>query len=188
MAFIGISVPHSVGRLLSGIEVPGDKETTSSLHITLLCFADNVPISDIAKSMEAAYEVISKIKPFLVSVSTVSCFSPKKDKPTPIIAKVQSDELMELNKKLKKAFDKDKIEYSKVFKDYKPHITLSWHNEEIKDFKIDKLQFNVSEVVLWAGDEGDDRLFITFPLQGPQKKKALLHKIDFFEKVAVHHK
>ena len=112
--------PHEVGRLLSGIDVPGKKEGTSELHITILCFEDNWPISEIAKALEATYEIVSDMKPFLVSVDSVGCFPKREDSPCPIIAKVKSKELHELNSKLKKKFDKEGIEYSKIFKDYKP--------------------------------------------------------------------
>jgi hypothetical protein len=69
MSFIGIRVPHETGRLLSGVDVPGIKQTPSEYHITLLCFEDNLPISDIAAAMEAAYDIISKIKPFNIKTS-----------------------------------------------------------------------------------------------------------------------
>jgi 2'-5' RNA ligase len=187
MAFIGIKVPTETGRLLSGIEVPGETESTSEYHITVLCFADNWPISEVAKAMEAAYEVVSQIKPFLVKVDTVTCFPKHEDNLVPIIAKVKSDDLQDLNKKLKKAFDKVDVEYSKKFKDFKPHITLSYANKEIEQFKIDTVEFAVQEVVLWGGDYGDNRIFITFPLKGPEKRKKqsfLLQKVDAFCKMA----
>lgn len=186
MAFLGIKVPTGTARLLSGIDVPGKKEGTSELHITILCFEENWPISEISKALEATYKVISKIKPFLIKVDSVGCFPKRKDSPCPIIAKVESKELHDLSDKLKKQFDKDKIEYSKIFKDYKPHITLSYDDKEIDEFKIDDVEFSVSEIVLWGGDHGDDRIFITFPLQGPEKQKQalLIQKANMFYKMA----
>jgi 2'-5' RNA ligase len=186
MAFLGIRIPHETGRLLSGIDVPGEKEGTSELHITILCFEENWPISEIAKALEATYEVVSKMKPFLVKVDSVGCFPKREDNPCPIIAKVKSEALHELNKKLKKEFDKSGVEYSKLFKDYKPHITLSYADKEIDEFKIDNMEFSISEIVLWGGDHGDDRIFITFPLKGPEKQKhaLLIQKADMFCKMA----
>lgn len=186
MAFLGIKVPHPTARLLSGIDIPGIKEGTAELHITILCFEENWAISEISKALESTYEVVSKIKPFLVTVDSVGCFPKKEDKPCPIIAKVSSKELHDLNKKLRKKFDKDGIEYSKTFKDYKPHITLSYSDKEVDEFKIDNMDFSVPEIVLWGGDHGDDRIFITFPLQGPEKQKRalLIQKANIFYKIA----
>lgn len=186
MAFLGISVPRPVARLLSGIDIPGTKEGTAELHITILCFEENWPISEISKALESTYEVVSKIKPFLVTVNSVGCFPKRENKPCPIIVKVSSKELHDLNKKLRKKFDKDGIEYAKTFKDYKPHITLSYADKEIDEFKIDNMDFSVPEIVLWGGDHGDDRIFITFPLQGPEKQKRalLVQKANMFYKMA----
>lgn len=184
MAFLGIRINHDIGRLLSNIKIPGDKENVSDYHITLLCFEDNLPISEISQALEATYDIISDIKPFLVQIDSVSCFPKRENKPCPIVTRVKSDELHDLRDKLAKEFDKNKIDYSKVFKDFKPHITLAYHNEEIEEFKFDKLEFSVSEIVLWGGDNGDDRVFITFPLKGPEKKSYLINKIDNFYKSA----
>jgi 2'-5' RNA ligase len=167
--------------------VPGDKEPPSSYHITLLCFEDNWPIHEVAKGLEATYDVVAKFEPFLVKAKKVSHFPKREDKPIPIIAPIESKELHELHKKLAKSFDSDKIEFKKTFRDYKPHITLAYSDEEHDDFKIDPpIEFIVNEVVLWGGDEGDDRVFITFPLKGPERTKhsVLIRKIDMFEKLA----
>ena len=51
---------------------------------------------------------------------------------------------------------------------------------------IDNMEFSISEIVLWGGDHGDDRIFITFPLKGPEKQKhaLLLQKADMYYKMA----
>lgn len=186
MAFIGIRIPSEIGRLIAGLEVPGERETTSEYHITILCFEDNWPISEISKATEAAFEVVSKVTPFLIKASKVSHFPAHEDS-TPIIIPVESKELHEIHKKLCKSFDKAKIDYKKTFKEYKPHITLAFSKDEHDDFKITpKLEFSVNEVVLWGGDHADDRIFITFPLKGPErlKRSLLIQKVDLFEKIA----
>ena len=187
MAFLGIKVPSEVGRLISGLEVPGEKESPSEYHITILCFEDNWPISEISKAMETAYDVISKVEPFLVKAKEVSHFPPREGHPVPIIAPVKSEELQDLHKKLAKAFDADQINFKKTFKDFKPHITLAYSEEEPDDFKIEPaIEFMVNEAVLFGGDHGDERIFITFPLKGPARKKhaTLLQKVEMFEKIA----
>lgn len=186
MAFLGIRIAPEIGRLIAGLDVPGEKETPSEYHITVLCFEDNWPISEITKATEAAFHVISETKPFLVKSKKVSHF-PTHDDSTPIIAPVSSDELHELHEKLSKEFDKAKIDYKKTFKEYKPHITLAYAEDEYDDFDIEpELEFSVNEVVLWGGDHADDRIFITFPLKGPERQKhsLLLQQVDVFEKIA----
>lgn len=187
MAFLGIRVPVEVGRLLTGLEVPGERESTSEYHITILCFEDNWPISEISKALEATYDVISDFKPFHVKSTKVSHFPAREDSPIPIICPIESDELQELHKKLAKKFDSEKIEFSKVFKDYKPHITLAFSEDKHDDYKIEPaIEFVVNEVVLWGGDHGDDRIFVTFPLKGPERQKhsVLLQTAEIFEKIA----
>lgn len=172
MAFLGLKVPHEVGRLFREIEIPGDKVAESDYHVTILCFDDEWPISEIAKAMEATFDVLNKFEPFHMETSVVTCFPKREDNPVPIIAKMKSKELMKLSDALRKEFDKQKIEYSKIFKDFKPHMTLSYAEDEIKDRKISPIEFFVHEIVLWGGDNGDDRIFITFPLAHDKPKRG----------------
>src|SRR4029077_3754662 len=105
---------------------------TSQLHITLLYLGEDTPIEELAKAMVAAHEVIRETNPFLVKLSCVNCFTPTEEgKPYPIIAPVLSPKLYELQASLKKSFGRSKIEFDKRFKEYKPHITLSYNDEEI---------------------------------------------------------
>lgn len=186
MAFIGIRLELAVARLFRHLEVPGDRVAENEQHITILCFEDNWPISEIGKAMEAAFSVLNEQEPFHVKVDKVSCFPKREDKPCPIIGKVKSKELEELNGKLKKAFDKAKVDYLKTFKDFIPHITLAYADEEIKQMSIEPVEFVVSEVVLWGGDTSDDRIFITFPLKASEKKKHsyLTQKAEIFHKLS----
>lgn len=185
MAFLGIRVPHETGRLLTNIEVPGENVAPSEMHITLLHFEENWPITEMAKALEVTYDVVSHCKPFIAMTERVICF-PKREDKAAIVAQVKSAELHEMRDKLAREFDEAKIEFSKTFKDYKPHITLSYNDEEIDDFDIDPVEFSVQEIVLWGGDHGDDRIFITFPLKGPERQKhsLLLQKAVIFEKMA----
>lgn len=186
MAFLGIRVPHEAGRLLTNIEVPGKTVAPSEMHITLLHFEENWPISEMVKAIEVTYDMVSEIKPFLVMTEKVICFPPRDGKAA-IVAQVKSAELHELREKLATEFDDAKIDFSKTFKDYKPHITLAYNDEEIDEFEIDPpAEFVVQEIVLWGGDHGDDRIFVTFPLKGPEKQKhaLLLQKAVLFDKLA----
>lgn len=187
MAFLGIRIEPTVARLFRDIEVPGEKVAESEYHITILMFEKEWPISEVAGAMEATYEVASKQEPFHCKIDEVTCFPKREDSPCPIIAKVKSKELQDLNKDLKKKFDKEKVKYDKTFKDYKPHVTLAYADEEIKVEKIEPVEFFINEIVLWGGDNGDDRVFVTFPLKNSEKKKHayLLQKTDVFHKLSM---
>lgn len=165
MAFLGIRIPHETARLIHEIEVPGEKEDSAQLHITLLYLGDETPIKDLAKAMVATYEVAQNINPFWVKLACVSYFPVEESNPVPIIAPVVSPKLTELYTMLKKSFDKTKVDYSKKFKEYKPHVTLSFNEEPIKKTKIEPIEWSVQELVLWGGSDGDNRVFTTFPLE-----------------------
>jgi 2'-5' RNA ligase len=187
MAFLGIRIPHEVGRLIRNLDIPGVKETPSEYHITLLVFEDNWSIKRILKATEVVYDIVSEIDPFTIKADRISHFPPRPDHPIPIIAPIKSEGLHQLHKKLSKAFDKNKIDFKKTFKEYHPHITLAYSEDEYDDYRIDSpIEFVVNEVTLWGGDEGDTRLFTTFQLKAPDRKKhgALFNKIDIFEKLA----
>lgn len=187
MAFIGIKIPADVARLFRGLDLPGEKVAESEFHITVLMFEENWPIKEVGKAMGASFEVLKDTEPFQVSVEEVTCFPKREDNPCPIIAKIKSKELQKVNSDLKKQFDKSDVEYSKTFKDFKPHVTLSYADKEIDSMDIKpKIEFTVTELILWGGDNGDDRIFITFPLKGIEVKKHsyLLQKVDVFEKLS----
>jgi 2'-5' RNA ligase len=187
MAFMGIRVPHETGRLLAGIEVPGKKVAVSELHITLLYFGENWPVSEISKALEATYQVVSRIKPFMVKAQRMMSFPGHDNSGSACIIRAESDELHTMRKKLAKEFDKQEIQFDKTYKTYKPHITLSYADKEIEETELESpIEFPVQEVVLWGGDHGDDRIFVTFPLQGPKKQKnaVLIQKAEIFYKIA----
>jgi 2'-5' RNA ligase len=185
MAFLGISIKNDTGRLFQNLDIPGVKEGLSDLHITLVCFEDDWAIEKLSKALEAVYDVVADVKPFSVKVDKISCFPMREGKKCPIIAKVTSDELQDLNKKIKKEFDKRDIAYDKKFKEYNPHITLSYADEEIKDSKIDTIEVPVHEINLLGGNKGENNIFITFPLRSIEMKKnaSLINSINMFYKL-----
>lgn len=187
MAFLGIQVPREVAKSLSKIEVPGEKVPISEMHITLLHFGDNWPISELVKSLEATYDLASQTKPFLVKANTISCFPSHDGDSVATIALIESPELHKLRQALAKEFEKRDIDFSKDFKTYNPHITLSYGDKEIEDSEIETIeQFTVHELVLWGGDHGDDRIVVTFPLRSyeTEKHSFLVQKADVFYKLA----
>lgn len=188
MAFLGIRIQPKITDILKKIDVPGDKTDTSDMHITILCFEDNISIKDIAKSVEATYDVIKDFPQFKIKTNKVSCFPKRKDNPCPIIMPVVSEQLHELHKRLCKSFDEHNIDYSKTFKEYHPHITLSYADKEIKDFKSDLIEQDINEIILWGGNEGinEKELYVNFPLQEKHKHAVLINQIELFYKLAKH--
>lgn len=168
MAFLGLRVPHEVARVLGQIEVPGTLVPGDHKHITILMFGKEVPIETISKAVVAVHEVSSKMVPFAVTLDHVACF-PKNDDGVPIICPVTSPELLAFHGQLQKALDKAGVEYSKKFPEYKPHVTLSYAPEAVKEQKFGPIDWSVYEVVLWGGDSGDERLSVTFPFALPGK-------------------
>lgn len=184
MAFLGIKIPVQTARLLADLDVPGKRTGVHEMHITILMFEDNWAIEKVADALETAYDIIAKTEPFTIKTKKVSSFPAKEGKPHPVIAMVESKELHELSKKLRRKFNKEEIEFDKTFKDYNPHITLAYADEAVKDFKIDCVEVVVQELVLFGGDHGDSRICVTFPLKSPEKHGALLRKCEMFEKLA----
>lgn len=163
MAFIGLALPSPTARVLSEIEVGGKTEAPSHFHITLLYLGENVPIETLGKALVATYEVSSQTDPFTVRTSRVSSFPATPDGEVPIICLVDSAPLHDLHARLKKAYDKAGVDYSKKFPTYRPHVTLSYAEEAIKDRKIPTVEWGAHELVLWGGDEGDRRVVMSFP-------------------------
>lgn len=165
MSFLGIRAPYEVARLIHEIDIPGIKQDTNHLHITLLYLGQETPIEELAKAMIATYAVSQNTSPFQVKLNSVDYFDVDDGNKYPIIAPITSNALSELNTNLKKSFDKMKVGYNKKFKTYKPHITLSFNDEPIKKTKIEPIVLSISELVLWCGSDGDNRMTITFPLE-----------------------
>jgi 2'-5' RNA ligase len=171
MAFLGIRAPHEAARLIHEIDVPGEKEDSAHLHITLLYLGKDVPVEELARAMIATYSVTKETSPFWVSLNCVNYFPVPDGVPFPIIAPVVSPKLHELRKNLTKTFGRAKIDYDKKFKLYKPHVTLSFNEESIKKTKIEPIEWSVQELVLWGGSNGDNRVFVTFPLELPKNEE-----------------
>ncbi len=156
---IGFQIPEATARVLSAIDVPGDRE--ANLHITVLNLGDDVPVTTIAKMMVAVYTVASTVRPFTARTSLVSSFPG--DEVIPVIAKVESDEIHELWARLREVFDQTKLNYSKRFPKYSPHVTLSWSDESVEDFRIPTVEWGAHELCLWGGNSGDGRILVQIP-------------------------
>lgn len=179
MAIITIPIKHECARLLHDIDVPGIKTDTSQLHITLLDLGEEISIETLAKAMVVVHEIVEQSEPFQVRINNVSCFPALVEGASvPIIAPIQCQAINDLNKGLKRLFNKAKIGYDKRFPKFHPHITLSRYEEAIKRTKIEPIEWNVQELVLWGGSEGDNRIFITFPLTIKKNCEIECEKIE----------
>lgn len=169
MSFIGFRVPHETARLLSELDVPGQKDPTDHFHVTIIHLGDDVAIETLAEALVATFKVSSKTAPFTVSTSRVSCFPMKKsatsprDGKVPVICRIESDALHTLQQNLKASLKEAGVGFSDKFPEYKPHVTLAWANDNIEDKRIPTVEWGAHELVLWGGDEGDRKLIITFP-------------------------
>jgi 2'-5' RNA ligase len=186
MAFIGFKVNNYVSKLFCGLDLPGDLEPEHKMHITLICFDKDFTIDHVAKITKPLFELFSKEKSVNFKINTISSFDKYEDNPIPIIAVIDSKEIIKLHEKTAKLMDELEIGYYDNFK-FNPHMTLAYDPEDKKftDIKIDDILFNATEAVLWVGDYDDngEQLTITFPFKNLVVKSAEF-MCDAFEKIA----
>jgi len=166
MAFIGVKVPAIAAGSLARIKVPGEHICPEDMHVTLLYLGKNVPIPEVLQATMASYLLTKRWAPFRAATRRVTTFPRNPDDGIPVIARVLCPELHRLNEALKKSLDFMEIEYSKKYPDFKPHVTLSYTEAEIADIKIPPVAWMVEELVIWGGDEGEERIAVTLPLGG----------------------
>lgn len=178
MSFIGCKVQHETARLLGSIDVPGTKVPLDQMHVTVLYIGEDIPIKKVAKIIVYTYNITSRQTPFNLKTSRVKCFETAAEAGYPIIARVLSPEIHVFHEALKKEFDKANITYSKKFADYRPHVTLAYSPEPIKDIQLAEcISWPAHEATLWSGDWGDDRLSTTFPFTLNPVKEGFYRKV-----------
>ncbi len=181
MAFLGLRVPQETARILAEVDIGkwGEKEPPSSFHITMAYMGREVPIETIAQMIPAIFPVVAKTSPFTVSTSHVTTFPPHPEDGVPIIARVDSEPLHAFRAAVCQAMDAAGVDFSKKFPDYKPHVTLAYakdalvHYDNAFDIHIPTIEWAAHELVLWGGDNGDNRLIVTFPLSIAMSKTAM---------------
>lgn len=168
MAMIGLRVPQEAARLLASVEVPGEQVQRHHSHITVHMLGDDVPIEQIGKAIIAAHGVAEKTVPFRLSMNSISTF---KGGPNgvPVICPIFAPELHALHANLKAAFDEAGVEYSKKWPEFRPHVTLAYSPEPMKDQALGPLEWSAYEMVLWGGDTDDQRLTTILPFSLPGK-------------------
>ena len=156
---LAIPIQPDISRLFQELDL--DIERDPADHITMFYFGDDLPISKVLKIIPVIFEITNNLKPFTAAASNYSSFD--SDEEYPIICPVKSKGLIDLREKIKKAFDSKKISYDKKFPEYKPHITLGYSKEKKKNTKFPKVEFTISQLSLYAGDNSDTKLFVNFP-------------------------
>jgi len=173
MAFLGMSVPREVGQQFHEIPCEGEKTGAGSHHITMIFFGDHTPIEEVAEILTVVAPIMQDTQPFLLEAKEVDFFEPNPDWKAgkyPTIAPIKSAALMELRARIAVALDEAEIEYSKKFPEFKPHVTLSYDDNEPERRHLETpIQWSCAETVLWAGDDEDDRIVIRFQL--PREKR-----------------
>jgi 2'-5' RNA ligase len=180
MSFLGIAVPAPTARILSEIDFGnfGEKEPPGKFHITMCYMGKALPIEKVASAIPVIFSVVSQTQPFTVATSRVTTFPPNPDDGTPIIALVNSTELHDFQKKMCVALKAGGIEVSQKYT-FTPHVTLGYsqdplvHADNAVDLTIPVIEWGAHELVLWGGDEGDNRIIITFPLSIATNKMAM---------------
>ena len=173
---IAIPIDSSFSSLLQRVDVPGNRDFSD--HCTLIYFENEMSIKKITKIIPLIHELTSKMIPFNINSTTITSFDKGKHG-YPIIAKLESKELFNIEKEIKKILDKNKIKYSTKL-DFRPHITLSYSDTDLdKDLKFNKAILQVNSIGLY-GD--DDNIYVNFPFSLGIKKKAIyLNKLaEFF--------
>jgi 2'-5' RNA ligase len=192
MSMIAVPLSPDVSRLFREIDVPGERDASD--HITLFYLGDDTPIEQITKAVQAIYKVTQDMKPFLVTAKRITTF-PRNDARTssnltkgyPVIAELAAPELTSMRDKLRRVFERSGIKFDNTYPDYKPHVSLSYSKKKPKIIRFpQKLQFQVSCIALYGGNETDERIFVNFPFSlGVEKKSAYLELLaDQFYKLA----
>lgn len=169
MAMIAIPVPHDVSEILRGLDIPGKRDISD--HITLFYLGDDVDIKTIIKCINSCLKVTEKQKTFIVELKGYSCF-PEGNDGVPVICNIENRELQKLRNRLARKLDSAKIEYSKKFKEYRPHVTLSYNKDKVEDGTFPKIAWQVNKVAIYGGDGGKEKLYAELSFGGKINKTA----------------
>jgi 2'-5' RNA ligase len=179
MAMLAVTLSPDISRLFQEFDL--DIEKDPSNHITMFYLGDDLPMAKVLKIIPVIYDLTKKLKPFTASVSSFECF-PSSDL-YPVIAKVKSSDLLKLRAKIKNLFVDKKIKFDNKFPTYQPHITLGYSENKIKNTKFPKIEFAISQISLYAGDNSDSKLFINFPLTITKSSELDIYSNSYFKQV-----
>lgn len=178
MAMIAIRVPKDTAKLMEKMAeaIPGDSQTASDMHITLVYLGDGVTVDTLSKVMLACHGVTSKTPPFSLEVNRIESFEPG-EKGTPIILPVVSNDLHDLQRAVREALDVAGIDYSKKWPEFKPHVTLSY----VKGMRgsgplPSAIKWGAFELTVYGADHGNGGVSVVMPFE-MQNMELRLQKI-----------
>lgn len=156
MALISIKANSVEQACFRELDVPGEKVDPTSYHITLVYLGDNYPVDLFYKACQVVSSVVNRANPFTVEFNYVSWFPRKKGKHA-IVMPGHATELQDLQANIQKALDIAQLPYSKDFKMYKPHLTLSYSEETpSRDLTVGiPFMVDANQVTMWPTDDGD---------------------------------
>lgn len=182
MSILLIRPPADIAQVLSRISVPGTLEDSAGYHITMVYFGDDVPVDQVLKAVDVTHRVISKYRPFVVSTSLVTTFPKGDDGSIPVICKVKSPELVKLRAELIAEYEAAGVNYNTKFPKYNPHLTLSYSQDPVEDMDIPKISWGCADIAMWAGDTGEDRFSVKFPLTLGLEDRIAQRYINSYQK------
>lgn len=147
---IFLVLPSDIGKQFP----PREGEDDSPPHITVL-YVEDIKNQDEEKIIEAVRAVCKEVGPFRVHLSKVKQLTNDKDQKV-YYSSIESEDLKNLNKKLKKEFDKQNLPYSKKFTSFKAHATIEYVDpgETRKHSKVaPEGEWLVDSVWLWGFDK-----------------------------------
>lgn len=169
MAMLAAPISRDISTLFNALNIDGNRDPSD--HITMFYFDDDVSIKKLCKIIGLVYDITNELKPFEASSSEIISFPENKHGEYPIVAKVKSSKLMSLRENIAKVFDDNKIKYSKKFPEYKPHLTVSYSEEKV-NMKFDPIKWSINSIALYGGDNGEEKLFVSFPFNLNIKKSS----------------
>lgn len=186
-AMLAINIPVNISQLLQEINLTGSIiRKDPSDHCTLFYFEDGLDMEAILKIIPVILDVTKEIKSFNIGIDSYTAF-PEGKYGFPVVCKIKNKDLMKMREKIKKALDKNDIKYSTKFKEFIPHITLSYQDEKVKDDKFDELIWPIKNIALYCGDSNKEKLYVEFPFEGSKEKYSsvcLDGMAEYFEKLA----
>ena len=123
-------------------------------------------LTQVIKAMSVVAFAAQETKPFLVGCAFRTCFPRNSDESIPIIARVQSPEIMKLRKKLVEQIETMGIEYNKKHPEFKPHVTLSYSQDSCENLGFEPIMWEVGSIAVWGGEEMTDRIVTMVELEG----------------------
>jgi len=161
MSIVLIKIPDNISKRLSSIKVPG--EIDENKHITVFYFNDDTHPYDSFEILRSTYDAIRDEDPITITIDSISNFDDH-GSGYPIKCDVKSDGLLSLREKIKAYYDYQGIKYDTKWKDFIPHITLSYNERPIKPVKIKPITFTVDRIYYYGGSMDNEFMRASFKL------------------------